>query len=177
MSESIAIRECLDGDAETLALVGQASFLEAFAGILPGRDILAHCTNQHSVGVYRDWLKSEAAKIWIAETELGQAGVGYLVLTPPKLPIADPRDDDLEIKRIYILHRFHGIGVGRRLMDAAIDYSKSKGTRRILLGVYSRNADAIAFYERLKFRQVGVRKFNVGHNVYDDAVLALDLMK
>jgi diamine N-acetyltransferase len=175
MSGEIVIRECAPADAEMLSSVGQATFLEAFAGILPGPDIRAHCANQHSVAVYRDWLQTDTSKLWIAEAEVGRAGVGYLALTPPKLPIAEPRPDDLEVKRVYILHRFHGFGIGRRLMDAATEYARTKRCRRLLLGVYSKNHEAIAFYEKLGYVRAGVRKFRVGHNDYDDLILTIDL--
>lgn len=175
MSQDIAIRTCAADDSEALALVGQATFLESFAGILDGGDIIAHCANQHAAGVYREWLNDAACRVWLAETAVGRAPVGYLVLTPPKLSIADPRSDDLEIKRIYILHRFHGGGLGRRLMQEALHYAKSRNSRRLLLGVYSGNDSAIAFYEKLGYRRVGTRKFRVGHRDYDDLILALDL--
>jgi ribosomal protein S18 acetylase RimI-like enzyme len=44
-----------------------------------------------------------------------------------------------------------------------------------LLGVYGGNAAAIGFYERLGYRKVGERRFNVGGNFYDDLVMALQL--
>ena len=40
-SREYSLRECGANCAEKLALVGSASFLEAFAGILEGKDILA----------------------------------------------------------------------------------------------------------------------------------------
>ena len=104
----IAIRPCVKGDEAALALVGQATFLEAFAGILDGADVIAHCQRQHNVELYRDWLALPAMRLWLAEATPGGAPVGYLVLSPASLPVADPRPDDLEIKRIYLLHRFQG---------------------------------------------------------------------
>ncbi|MCI4568579.1 GNAT family N-acetyltransferase [Lysobacter sp. CFH 32150] len=173
MADPIDIHACVPGDEQALALLGQATFLETFAGILAGGDILAHCLVQHAPDIYRQWLVDEHYRLWIANVR--QAPVGYLALTPPALPIADPRDDDLEVKRIYLLHRFHGAGIGRRLMDAAIAHARQRGCRRLLLGVYAGNRDAIAFYERMGYRHVGERRFRVGGNEYDDVVLALDL--
>ena len=86
---------------------------------------------------------------------------------------ADPHDaSDLEIKRIYLLSRFQGSGVGARLMAVALDAARAAGATRILLGVYGDNAAAIAFYARQGFTRAGVRKFLVGANTYDDLVLA-----
>jgi ribosomal protein S18 acetylase RimI-like enzyme len=45
----------------------------------------------------------------------------------------------------------------------------------MLVGVYGKNDRAIAFYERVGFRVVGERKFQVGATVHDDLILALDL--
>ncbi len=173
---SIHIRPCAAGDEHALALVGQASFLETFAGILEGHDIVAHCVQQHSSEVYRAWLQDTSVKIWIAGVAPGEAPVGYLVLAPPSnLPGADPREDDLEVKRIYLLERYRGSGLGRRLMSEAIGEARRRGARRLLLGVYGRNETAIGFYERLGFVHAGVRRFRVGAATYDDVILALAL--
>jgi ribosomal protein S18 acetylase RimI-like enzyme len=169
--QSVAIRRCVPGDESALSLVGQASFLEAFAGILPGSDIIAHCLRQHSVERYRAWLADGVSVVWIAECDSGNAPVGYLVLTAPDLPLADRGKGDIEIKRIYLLHRFHGLGLGGRLMQAAHSHAFQNGYSRTLLGVYGRNSGAISFYEHLGYRRVGERQFKVGKNTYDDLIL------
>ena len=46
---TIRIRECGPADAQALALVGQATFLQSYADDLPGADILAHC-REHLAG-------------------------------------------------------------------------------------------------------------------------------
>ncbi len=175
MTNKVSIRVCVPGDESSLSLVGQAAFLESFAGLLDGKDIMIHCANQHSAAVYRAWLDQPNVHSWIAEIQPGRAPIGYAVLAPPQLPVADPRDDDLEIKRIYLLHRFQGSGTGRRLMDAAMAHAKKKNCSRLLLGVHSRNTGAIAFYRKLGFDNAGKRSFKVGNTFYDDIVLARDL--
>lgn len=172
---TLIIRPCGSDDAAALALVGQASFLESYAGVLPAADILSHCRNQHAEALYADWLERPGYDLWLAETPEGRAPVGYAALTPPDLPVATDEIADVELKRIYLLHRFHGAGQGAALLHAAIEAARSAGKRRMLLGVYGRNARAIGFYARQGFVQVGVRQFQVGDNVYDDLVLALDL--
>ncbi|MEC5159281.1 diamine N-acetyltransferase [Janthinobacterium sp. CG_23.3] len=171
---AIQIRACKGGDETALALVGQATFLEAFAGILDGADIIAHCARQHDVGLYRAWLAEPAMRLWLADAMPGGAPVGYLVLSPSTLAVAAPRADDLEIKRVYLLHRFHGQRIGKRLMDAALAHARERGARRVLLGVYAENHDALAFYRRCGFEQVGTRTFRVGATDYHDAILGLE---
>jgi ribosomal protein S18 acetylase RimI-like enzyme len=167
------IRLCRPGDEDALALVGQATFLEAFAGVLPGSDIVAHCRVQHAPSVYRSWLE-DGARVWLAEAPSG-APIGYLVLASASLPVQNPGNRDLEVKRIYILHQFHGKGIGRQLMMEAEHYARNTGMTRLLLGVYHRNDRAIAFYEHFGFTRVGTRRFRVGEHDYDDFVLSMDL--
>jgi len=163
-------------DAERLALVGQATFLESFAGELGGGDILAHCAKQHAVAVYQDWLADPRMGLWLAEAANGGAPVGYAVSGPAGLPIPDPRPDDIEIRRIYLLSRFHGVGVGRALMQAALDAARFGGSSRALLGVYAKNDLALRFYRKVGFQAIGVRKFLVGNAWCDDMILSLDLV-
>lgn len=168
---TVTIRACDAGDAAALALVGQATFLETYAGVLPASDIVAHCAHQHAATLYAAWLADPAYRLWLAEMDEGHAPVGYAVLAPPDLPVATD-ERDLELKRIYLLNRFQGTGVGAGLMAAALDGARVAGARRVLLGVFSLNARAIAFYARQGFVEAGVRKFHVGENDYDDFVLA-----
>lgn len=169
------IRPCVPADEAALALLGQASFLEAFAGTLRSADILEHCAHKHSREVYRSWLADARIDIWIAHAQQGGAAVGYLVMAPPtsaELPLTDLNEHDAEIKRIYLLHRFQGLGLGAGLMLAAHERALQRGARRLVLGVYAGNRAAIAFYEAQGFRSVGRRTFRVGVTDCEDLILA-----
>jgi ribosomal protein S18 acetylase RimI-like enzyme len=152
-----------------LALVGAATFLESFAGILAGKDIVAHCCGQNSPEIFGKYLAG-GAQIWLAEADKG-APVGYAMLTASELPAAQA--GDIELKRIYTLSRFHGSGVGGALMQKIV--GAANGYQRLLLGVYRHNERAIAFYHKQGFELVGTRQFNVGGTLYDDLVFAKPL--
>ncbi len=168
------LRECGPGDAEALALVGSATMLETYAGVLDGADILLHCEHQHSPAKYAEWLGSPGAACCVIEAEPGGAPVGYAVLSEPDLPVTlEP--GDLELKRIYMLHRFQGAGAGGALLRWGMDRAHAMGARRLLLGVYGQNHAAQSFYARHGLRQVGTRQFTVGTTVHDDLVLGIRL--
>jgi GNAT superfamily N-acetyltransferase len=171
---SITIRPCVQGDEAALSLVGQATFLETYAGVLPAADILAHCKAEHGEALYAQWLAKPGYRLWVAEMDEGGAAVGYAALTPPDLPVPTG-EQDVELKRIYLLNRFHGTGLGARLMTTAIEGAAAAGFTRMLLGVFGGNSRAIAFYARQGYAEAGVRKFRVGAHEYDDLVLARDL--
>ncbi len=169
------IRPCAPGDEQALALVGSATFLEALAGLLRGADILEHCERRHSVEVYHTWLTDPHTQIWLAEAEQGEAPVGYLVLGHAELPLADLQPHEVEIKRVYVLHRFQGRGLGRQLMTIARDRALELGHKRLLLGVKKDNYAALAFYAALGYQVIGSRSFRVGFTDCEDLILALQL--
>lgn len=170
----IQLRPCVADDAAALALIGQATFLETYSDVLPGPHIIAHCKKAHSVAQYEAWLADPTFQMWLAELQPGGAPVGFMVVAPPDLPF-DVTDADLEIKRIYLLSKFQGAGMGRRMVDAAVEFGRTRNARRLLLGVYKKNHPAIAFYERSQFAVVGGRTFNVGGHDYDDHIMGRNI--
>lgn len=170
----VEIRRARPGDEDALSLVGQATFLETFSGVLDGAAITQHCRAAHSPAKYREWLSDARSAIWLAGAVPGQAPVGYLVVAKPDLPVEDS-DNDLELKRIYLLGRYHGGGLGKKLLAQAIVHARDAGARRLLLGVYAGNHAAIAFYTKQGFSHVADRQFVVGATAYDDHVMSLQL--
>ncbi len=168
------IRKAGPSDALALALVGQATFLQSYSDFLPAADVIAHCVHEHGEDRYGEWLTKPDYRLFLAEHSGGGAPIGYIMLCPPDLPV-ETGPDDMELKRIYLLHRYHGGGGGGLLMRTAVEAARAAGARRLLLGVYGQNHAALGFYARQGFAQVGVRKFQVGENIYDDLVLAKDL--
>jgi ribosomal protein S18 acetylase RimI-like enzyme len=167
---SLRVRRAVPSDAPRLSLLGGATFLESYAHLLPVEDILQHAANQHAVEKYAGWLADPACHAWLAEAP-GGAPVGYLLATPPDLPLPDVSATDLEIRRIYILHRYQGQGMGQWLMEEALAVARARGCKRVLLGVYSLNESALTFYARLGFTKVGTRQFRVGSHEYHDHIL------
>ena len=164
----IAIREASAGDAARLSLVAGATFLETFAGMIDGEALVTHCARHHAVDHLRERLAG-GARAWLAE--LDGAPVGYAMLTAPELDASGP--GDIELKKIYLLSRFHGGDTAARLLASVIAGAAEHS--RLLLGVKDDNHRAIGFYAKHGFRQIATRRFDVGGTLYDDVVLARDL--
>lgn len=170
----ILIRRAVPADAERLAHIGVATFIDSYTFDIDGAAMVAHCTRQHSRAVYEAWLADPAASVWLAEYAATGAPVGYAVNCPPDLPV-EILPGDIELKRIYVLSRFHGSGAGLRLMLAAAEDAKARGAPRLLLGTYQDNHRAVAFYRKHGFTHAGTRQFQVGDTLYDDIVMARQL--
>ncbi len=170
------LRRAGPGDENALALVGAATFLDAFIHDIPGPDLIAHCARQHSAEAFAGFLAKGDPRwaCWLAEHAITRAPIGYAMTCPPDLP-GDPGARDIEIKRIYCLSRVHGSGAGPALMQAVLDHARSLSAPRIWLGTYEENTRAIAFYRRNGFKTVAKRQFRVGDQLFDDIVMALAL--
>lgn len=166
------VRQAGQADAALLSLIADAAFLDTYASVLAGADLLAHCLRNNTVAVFAAWLADPAVVATVAEIEPGHAPVGYAVLTPPDLPEGVVEPGDVELRRIYTLRQTHGSGVGAALMAQAKADAAARGAKRLLLGVWEHNARARAFYERQGFRVVGTRDFQVGSEVHTDPVYA-----
>lgn len=169
------VREAGAEDSDRLALVGAATFLETFAGLLDGAAIVAHCLEEHSAAAYRRYLGA-GGRAWLAESVPGEAPIGFALRASSTLPGTNPDGKDVELKRIYSLSRFHGTGVGAALMNAALEHARQRQARRLLLGVYAGNERAMAFYRKQGFEPIARRRFQVGDRDYDDIVFAKALI-
>lgn len=165
------VRRASPDDAAALSLIAGASFLETFAGILDGSDIVAHLARHSSPEAFARWLADGDSIVSLAFAVQRGAPIGYTVLTTPDLPV--PTDaGDIELKRIYTLGRLHGSGMGPALMERAIADAQGAGYRRMLLGVLGQNHRAQRFYIKQGFDVVGTRQFMVGASRHDDLVFA-----
>ena len=63
-----------------------------------------------------------------------------------------------EVYNIAVAPEIRGRGIGRRLLQSALDRAERKGTRLVFLEVREGNLPAQALYRSLGFRPVGLRK-------------------
>lgn len=170
-SPKTRLRRAGPDDVDAMSVVGTATFLESYAGVIDGGALVRHCAEKQSRVAYAAALSDPQQALWLAELDPGRAPVGYLHMAPPHLPI-EIKPGDIEIKRIYLLATLQRQGLGRVLLNAAAQYAREQKARRMLLGVYKKNETALAFYDRVGFERVGERSFDVGGAVYSDWVLA-----
>ncbi len=169
----IAWRTATATDADSLAQLGAATFLTAFAFDHPGPALISFLKTEHAPQYYAEKLNDPDTDILIGETPLG-APVGYAMLCPPAHPKVQIAGDH-ELKRIYILGPWQGGGNGSALMDLVIAAAAARGASRLLLAVYEQNDRAQRFYENAGFAQVGEAIFMVGDVAFRDLVYAKTL--
>ncbi len=166
------MRRATIADAGKLALIGAASFLETFANDHPGDATVDFIRTYHSENAWAAMLANPETVVWIAE-EVAGCPVGYAVLSPASSPGTAP--DDAELKRIYVLSKWHGTGIGRALFDVAEAEARSRRASRLVLSVYKSNWRAIRFYERQGFVVIGEATFAEFPVEFADNIMAKPL--
>ena len=100
-------------------------------------------------------------------------GYAHLARTHPPAAVRGPAP--MELKRLYVERQWHGRGVARALMDAALDAARNAGARTLWLGVWERNPRASAFYSKYGFERAGEQAFLLGTDLQTDWILSRPL--
>jgi ribosomal protein S18 acetylase RimI-like enzyme len=81
------------------------------------------------------------------------------------------------LAELYVVPGLRGQGIGRALMEAAIEQARRRGARRLTLRVLGPNTRAQALYESLGFEVEGVQReeFLLEGRYVDDVLMALRL--
>jgi diamine N-acetyltransferase len=158
-----ATRLCTPGDAQALSLVAQGIILETYAGITEGHDLVTYVDAELSASNFTRMLSDSRIRAWIAETVEGQCPVGYALVVSDEG--ASPFSS-FELKRLYVFYRFHGSGLGKRLMEDVLPFAKRMKSEAMWLQVHEANIHAIEFYKRCGFVQTGADLFRAGTGSY-----------
>jgi diamine N-acetyltransferase len=102
--------------------------------------------------------------------ENGPTLLGYAQLHVGEPPGCVPDRHAIELARFYVDRPYHGRGVAHTLMRAVLQ-AASPRSQTVWLGVWERNARAIAFYAKWGFVDVGQQLFVLGRDRQTDRVL------
>ncbi len=161
----LTIRSAVPSDAAALSVLKltafRQTFLDDFAVPYPPADLALF--EQESYGV--DRVAAELADLrhatWVAETADGRLQA-YAHVGPCKLPHPEASPDQGELYQLYALAAAQGQGIGRALMDVALDWLAQAMPGPVWLGVWSGNERAQAVYAKRGFVKVGDYGFRVG---------------
>lgn len=101
--------------------------------------------------------------------------LGYMKLNEGSAQTEEREDQALEVERIYVDAGFHGLGLGKMMIQKALEVARSKNKERLWLGVWEHNPKAIQFYERQGFKKNGTHTFYIGGEAQVDWVMETEV--
>ena len=175
-----AIRHATAADAATLARFAASAFVDTFGRDNTPEDMVAYVDKAFGERVQRAEIGDPRLTVLLAERQGELAGYAVLRDGDPPDAVraemqragANPASDAIEILRLYAGQRWIGAGVGSALMRRCLDEAASRARRVVWLGVWERNARAIAFYRRWEFADVGAQSFLLGSDLQTDRIMS-----
>ncbi|KQL18190.1 GNAT family N-acetyltransferase [Cytobacillus solani] len=101
---------------------------------------------------------------------------GYLKVNTDDAQSEEMDEESLEIERIYIKNKFQKHGLGKYLLNHAIEIAMERNKKKIWLGVWEKNENAIAFYKKMGFVQTGAHSFFMGDEEQIDYIMTKTLI-
>ena len=170
---SLVLRRASPSDATALAAFAAEAFSDTFAADNTPEDMAAYLAGAFGEAQQRAELADPSCTVLLAERSGELAG--YAMLHDGALPSGTASvdlADAMEIARLYAGRRWIGAGVGAALMQACMALAAERKREWLWLGVWERNARAIAFYARRGFTDVGSQSFQLGADRQTDRIMA-----
>ena len=136
------------------------TFLEDFAIPYPQADLMVFEASAYGVDAVARELADPQRRTWVVSE--GDELLAYAQVGPCKLPHPDVAPAAGELYQLYARRGAQGQGLGRALLDVALDHLATAFAGPAWIGVWSGNLRAQRVYLARGFEKVGEYDFPVG---------------
>jgi len=166
---TIDIKTCTLEDLETLRAVSIETFDETFKDQNSPENMKAYLENAFNLNKLKEELLNKSSQFILLY--FNNEVAGYLKLNLNEAQSEEMGDHSLEVERIYIKRKFQKYGLGKYLLNLAIEKAEELQKKEVWLGVWEKNENAIAFYKKMGFVQTGTHSFHMGDEEQTDYIM------
>lgn len=171
---TIKITKCSREDLLTLQKISIDTFHDTFKDQNTPENMQAYLAKAfHSEQLERE-LANPSSDIYFVY--FNDEVAGYLKVNVNDAQSEKMGEEFLEIERIYIRNQFQNHGLGKHLLNKAIEIAINKNKSKVWLGVWEKNRKAIAFYNKMGFIQTGAHTFYMGDEEQTDFIMSKTLV-
>lgn len=163
------VRIAQPSDAVALADLAERCFRDTFAADNRPADMDQHCAENYGPAIQAREIADPALHTLVVEE--GAAMIAFAQLRWASPPACVHAERPGEILRFYVDRPAHGRGVAATLMQTCLTELQARRNDVAWLGVWERNARALAFYAKFGFQPVGEHVFVVGTDPQRDVVM------
>jgi ribosomal protein S18 acetylase RimI-like enzyme len=157
-SSSASIRMASPTDIQELGVVGPAAYAAEYAYLWDSSAALARQLETFSAAAFNRFMERYDSRIWVAQTD--NMIVGFLTMVVGSVDPIKGRASGAEIPRIYLLPGSQGQGIGRQLVESAIERARDEALSYVWLDVMASASQAIDAYVRWGFEELGSNRFS-----------------
>lgn len=169
MKVSSTVRIATVEDAAAVSDFAARTFQDTFAADNSPEDMAAYVATTFTPERQRAELADPSNVVLLVEIDGAPAAYAHLIERTPDSSVTGA--SPIELSRFYVDRAWHGLGLARLLMDRVLDEARRRGRGTLWLGVWERNARAIAFYRKYDFVDVGSHAFVLGRDVQTDRIM------
>ncbi|MBL4663990.1 MAG: GNAT family N-acetyltransferase [Flavobacteriaceae bacterium] len=126
------IRSVKDRDFDTLQSIAKSTFIATYGAFNTSENMRDYLEKHFSKEVLIDQLNDPEVQFFFAEQNSDI--VGYIKMNRGTAQTESSYPNALEIERIYILSKFHGKGLGKLLLQKAVQIAKNDLLDNVWLG-------------------------------------------
>jgi ribosomal protein S18 acetylase RimI-like enzyme len=169
----VAIRRASPDDAPALARLAEFTFRDTFTSANDSADMDLHCSRNFGAEIQLREIENPTLVTILGEEDGELVAFAQVRFNSPIECVSAKRPS--ELYRLYVTNRWHGLGIAYELMKEVLATVRLAASDRIWLGVWERNARALAFYRKFGFEVVGNHAFQLGNDPQRDLVMALEV--
>ncbi|MEO1573455.1 MAG: GNAT family N-acetyltransferase [Pseudomonadota bacterium] len=167
------IRNATAADAPALTQLAIRTFTDAFAKDNTPDDVAAFFEQNYTEAHQQREIADPGLATMVAEHDSALIAFIQVQTDAPNPDVA--ATPCAEVRRLYVMRDWHGRGLAPDLIEQGCDVARRNGAATLWLGVWERNARAIAFYKKHGFAVVGEKSFQLGSDLQRDLVMARSL--
>ncbi|EGA91049.1 polyamine N-acetyltransferase [Planococcus donghaensis MPA1U2] len=163
------IRTCAEKDVIELQDISISTFNDTFKDQNSPDHLHAYLEKAYNLNKLKKELAHPSSQFFFIYFKDQLAG--YLKVNTGDAQTEAMGKDSLEVERIYIKNCYQKLGLGKQLITKAMELAQELGKKKIWLGVWEENENAIGFYEKKGFVQNGSHSFFVGEDEQTDLIM------
>ncbi|SFR12029.1 MULTISPECIES: GNAT family N-acetyltransferase [unclassified Paenibacillus] len=166
---TVKIIKCSREDLQILQEISIETFNDTFKDQNSPENMKAYLERAFNFKQLEEELSNDSSEIFFIY--FNEELAGYLKVNMNDAQSEKLGDESLEIERIYIKNKFQKHGLGKYLLNKAMEIAMEHNKKKIWLGVWEKNENAIAFYKKMGFVQTGAHSFYMGDEEQIDFIM------
>jgi ribosomal protein S18 acetylase RimI-like enzyme len=169
----ISIEKCVESDLLALSSISYETYKDTFLNQNSPVNMYQYLNNAFGIKKIHSELLNKDSCFYFIYHDKNLAGYFKINESPAQTDIHD--NLSLELERIYLKKEFQGKGLGKIMLNYAIDIASNKNKGYIWLSVWEKNIHAIQFYKNNGFSQFAVHPFIMGNEEQTDLLMKKNL--
>lgn len=170
---TMTIKKCKFEDLCELQKISVETFTETFKDQNSPEHLNAYLKKAYNLEQLEKELANRSSQFFFVY--VNQEVAGYLKVNTDEAQSEAMGADSLEVERIYVKKKFQKHGLGKQLLNKALEIALEQKKKKIWLGVWEENENAIAFYQKQGFVHTGAHSFYMGEDEQVDLIMTKTL--